>query len=460
MFRKLRHAPYRLFLMVTTLVPIYAQYLWMWGSEKYLRRRIPRERWNEVHLANAEKFFLMAVKLKGALIKVGQLISARVDIMPRAWTKTLSKLQDQVIPSPWHMIDKHLTKEYGRPPDEVFEKIDHEAVAAASFGQVHKALTKEGDTVALKIRYPDIKLKLDIDMMFFRVATTLFNIFVPKIGLKTIYQEISKALRTELNYRQEADYTRIIGKNMQGFPQLIIPRVLDKYTTDSVICTEYFEGFKITNFEKMESLGIKRRDVLEIVLNAWTKMIYEDGVFQSDPHPGNLFFRLKDGKPEVCVVDFGQCKIMPKEFHEKLMQAVFGFMSRDVDKFLPTIVNLGVMKTEDTIHARPILKDFFEKYFELSPSQARSLDFDKIRDDVQQAVSKINGIYIPNDIILYGRTFSLLSGLATQIDKTANMFMLAKPFMVATIKSLQAKKGQPAVVPLPQVPQASAATGG
>lgn len=436
--RKIAQGLYRLSLMALTLVPMYANYLWLWGRRRFLGRKTTKDQWTAAHYKNAEKFYLLAVRLKGGLIKVGQLISARVDVVPRPWTKTLAKLQDQVVPQPWSTIERHLRREYGRPPDEVFEWIEHEAVAAASFGQVHKAKTREGDTVALKIRYADIVMKLEVDLFMFGIAIRLFNVFLPKMDLKVVYREMRQALTTELDYEQEARYTRLIGKNMRDFPQLVIPRVLDNYTTGSVICTEYFEGYKITNFLKMEELGISRREILEIILNAWTKMIYEDGVFQSDPHPGNLFFRKRaDGKPEVCVVDFGQCKIMPAEFHNKLMQAVFGFMARDTDKFLPTLVTLGVLKQEDLIHARPIVKDFFEKYFELTPVQARKLDFEKIREDVQEAVNKVQGISIPNDIILYGRTFSLLSGLATQIDKTANMFLLSKPFMLAAIRRMQ-----------------------
>lgn len=441
--RYLWHGIARLFLVGSTLAPIYFQYLWFWARRKYFGRKTRRHEWKAAHEKNAEKFYQLAVRMKGGLIKVGQLISARVDVVPRTWTKSLSRLQDKVTPAPWKSIEAQLVREYGRHPEEIFESIEHEALAAASFGQVHKAITKDGKIICLKIRYPDLEMKLAIDLFLFGTAVYLFNLFTPLADLRPVYREMREALQTELDYEQEAEYTRTIHENMKDFPQFWVPAVLEEYTTRGVICTEFFDGYKITNFEKMNELGIARRDVLEIILNAFTKMMYEDGIFQSDPHPGNLMFRMKDGKVEICLLDFGQVKIMPKEFHAKLLQAVFAFLSRDVDKFLPQLINLGVVDERNAAHIRPILKDFFTEYFELSPKEARQLDFRKIREDVLETLDKLEGIVIPNDIVLYGRTFSLISGLATQIDHNANMFLLAKPFLMKTLASMQQSQASP-----------------
>ena len=441
------HGVARLFLVSSTLAPIYLEYLWFWLRRKYFGRKTTREEWKAAHTKNAEKFYQLAVRMKGGLIKVGQLISARVDIVPRTWTQSLSRLQDKVTPQDWSVIEGQLMREYKRHPEEIFASIEHEALAAASFGQVHKAITKDGTVVCLKIRYPELEMKLKIDLFLFGTAVYLFNLFTPLADLRPVYWEMRRALETELNYEQEANYTRTIYENMNGFPQFCTPRVLDEYTTRGVICTEFFDGYKITNFKVMKELEIDRREVLEVILNAFTKMMYEDGIFQSDPHPGNLLFRMHEGKVQVCLLDFGQVKILPREFHAKLLKAAFAFLSRDVDKFLPELINLGIVDERNAAHIRPILKDFFTEYFELSPQQARELDFRKIREDVLETLDKLEGIVIPNDIVLYGRTFSLISGLATQIDKTANMFMLAKPFLMKTLMSMQQgpKPAAPAV---------------
>ncbi len=434
---------------------MYVHYVFLWYRRKWFRIRTRRHEWTHIHRGYAKKFYAMAIKLKGGMIKVGQLVSARVDVMPKPWIEELSLLQDKVPPTDWPYIRKTLLSELGKEPDELFDWIDHNALAAASFGQVHRARTREGDDVVLKIQHPDIEFKLKVDLWMLRTAVKLFNIFIPRTDLSVIGREMSQALSTELSYEQEATYCETIGGNFKGYTGgIVMPGIIRKYTTRRVICMTYFEGYKITNFEKMAELGLDRREMLTIILNGWTKMMYKDGVFQSDPHPGNLLFNKIDGKPVVCVLDFGQVKVLPKEFHQKLLQAVFAFLSRDVNKFLPALKNLGVLGDADLEAVRPILSDFFNHYFHLSPKEAKDLDFRKIREDVIATIDKIERITIPNDIILYGRTFSLLSGLATQIDKTANMFMIAKPYIMQTLMTMNF---QPP--PAPQMPAQSVATG-
>ena len=292
------------------LLPIYLGYFWLWFLWRKLGRKIPREKWSAKHAKNAQKFYRLAVKLRGGMIKIGQLISARVDIMPREWTDGLSKLQDKVDPTPWEGIRDHLTQQYGEHPEQVFEDIEEKCIAAASFGQVHRATTKKGERIALKIRYPGIQAKLKADMTFMKFAVPLFNIFIPKVDLKVIYREMRLALETELDYAQEAAYTRRIHDNFEGVPHIFIPRVIDEYTTDSVIATQFFEGYKVNDKERMAVLEVEPKELLVLVLKTWTKMMYEDGVFQSDPHPGNLLFNKVDGETTLCVIDFGQVKIL------------------------------------------------------------------------------------------------------------------------------------------------------
>src|SRR5690606_25350362 len=189
-----------------------------------------------------------------------------------------------------------------------------ESVNAASFGQVHRARLKDGRDVALKVKYPDIDLKLSIDLANVRRAIPFFNIFVPKVKLSVIYDEVRRAFETELDYRQEAEYTRMIGKNLAGFPGVTIPEVVDEYTTGSVICTTFFEGYKVTDREALEREGADVHEIMKRIIAAYTHMIFVDGVFQSDPHPGNILFRVDDGALRICILDFGQVKVFPEEF--------------------------------------------------------------------------------------------------------------------------------------------------
>lgn len=450
--RKLIHGIWRSLLIAATLMPLYLAYFWLWLRDTKLGWKVPASTWAATHTRQARRFYRLAVRMRGGMIKVGQLISARVDLMPKQWITELSKLQDRVEPCPWPVIEKHLLKEYGRPLDEVFETIEHQAVAAASFGQVHRATTKDGRQVALKVRYPDVEMKLDVDMGLFGIAVPMFNVFVPKVKLKVVYNEMQQALKTELNYHQEADYTRTIHDNLNGIERTIVPEVFADISTDSIIATSFFEGYKITDTDKISELGLDRIELLTLVINAWCKMMYVDGVFQSDPHPGNLLFSVDaDKKPVICILDFGQVKIMPKDFHVKLLQSVMAFLARDPEQFKDTMVLMGLVNQSDADKMKPMIAEFFEKYYHLTPVEAKQLDFDKIKEDVRALIKQLDGVTIPQDMVLYGRTFGLLAGLCTAMDENINGFELAKPLI---LKWMAVGASMPAAPSAPEPPAA------
>jgi ubiquinone biosynthesis protein len=413
-----------------TLVPIYFSYFWLWVRERFLRWPASSVTWSAVHLRNAERFYRLAVRMRGGLIKIGQLISVRVDVAPVEWTSTLSRLQDQVDPTPWSSIEQRLARELGGAPDDVFAMIEHEARNAASFGQVHRARTKDGTEVALKIKYDDVERQLAIDLGLFRRAVPFFNIFVPKVKLAVIVREMSRALTAELDYESEARFTQRIHENLRDLPGVIVPRVLFEHSTRNVICTTWFEGHKITDKTKLADLGVDVHELIRKIIHAFTHMVFVDGLFQSDPHPGNLLFRVMDGEPELCVLDFGQVKELPVDFKDKMLRTSMAYMVRDVDGFGRGLLDMGVLSEKDVQTARPIFEEFFARYFEMSPAEAKTLDFDKIRDDLKGVADQIEGMTIPQDIILYGRMFGLLAGVITALDDRVNGLVLAKPIIM------------------------------
>ncbi len=425
--------------VASALFPIYFAYLYLWLRMK-LRIPARRKAWSRVHQWSADRFYRLAVRMRGGLIKIGQLISVRVDVAPVEWTRTLSKLQDKVDPLPWSDVEGRLRQELGAPPDEVFASIEHHARNAASFGQVHRARTKDGQDVALKIKYADVERQLAVDLGLMRRVVPAFNIFVPNIGLEVIAEEMSKALTAELDYEQEARFTQRIHDNLSGLPNVTIPRVLPEYTTRNIICTTWFEGHKITDRAKVDELGVDIHELMRRIVHAFTHMVFVDGVFQSDPHPGNILFRGSAENAEVCVLDFGQVKELPAAFQDKRLTASVAYMVRDVDGFMRAVVDMGVMSESDMGHAKPLIVEFFDKYFEMSPSDAKQLDFDKIKADVQGVVGKIENVTIPQDIILYGRMFGLLAGVFTALDDKINGLVLAQPIiMECLMKSKMAK---------------------
>lgn len=431
----------RSFVASLTLLPIWLAYV-----IPFLRMRrgaaIPSERWVRLHETHAPRFYRLAVRMRGGLIKVGQILSTRVDILPFEWTSTLSGLQDRVDPLPWLELEPHVRRAYGRAPEELFDSIDTRPTAAASFGQVHRAVTPDGERVALKIRYPDAEAKLAADMFTLRMMLPLFSVFVPHLALRPIFEEVRRALVTELDYEQEARFTETIHENFQRateegtIARIHVPRVLPEYTRRDVICTTWFEGKKITDPALLADPRMDRRALLELVIEAWVKMMYVDGVFQSDPHPGNLLARVgEDGKPEVCIVDFGQVKILTREFHQTLVRSVMCFVTQDVEGFAQSLKDLGLYAQKDSGRVRPLLQKILQRYATMSPEETRAMDFTWIREEVLSQLAQLRGIVVPQELVLYGRTFALLAGLSRAIDPTVDAFALAKPYFLRAMLS-------------------------
>ena len=342
-----------------------------------------------------------------------------------------------VEPLSWAVLLPHITAEYGgRDPRSLFLSIDEHATAAASFGQVHRAITADGEKVALKIRYPDVDMKLAIDLGVLRFVLPLFGIFVPQMQLRPIYDEIRRALTTELNYDEEARFTEIVHKNFEGVPHITIPRVVRELTRPGVICTTWFEGKKIIDPSVLDDPRMDRRALLELVIEAWVKMMYIDGVFQSDPHPGNLLARVgEDGHPELCIVDFGQVKILTRAFHQHLVASVMAFVTRDVESFAKSLSALGLFGEKDLVLLRPMLEKILDRYASMTPEQVRSMDFAWLRTEVLSKLAELRGIAVPQDLVLYGRTFALLAGLTRQVDPTVDAFALARPHVMRAMLS-------------------------
>lgn len=433
MLSRLWHTAVRAVLIGSVLFPMWIAYVLPWLRMHHWDETIPAEVWAKKHARHASRFYRLATRLRGGLIKVGQILSTRVDLLPPEWTTRLSGLQDRVEPAPWATIEAHLRRAYGDDFEERFERLDREAIAAASFGQVHRARTKDGREVALKIKYPDVDRMLAIDMWILGIAVRLFNVFLPKISLGSIYGEVRRSLTQELDYAQEARFTRIIHASFEGREDVVIPAVVEELTTGDVICTTWFTGKKITDPAILEDPALDRRLLLERLLSTWIQMMYVDGVFQSDPHPGNLLVRIEDGEPILGVVDFGQVMILPQAFHQKLVASVMAFAMGNVDMFVDALVSIGLFSASDVERARPIVAGVMTRLRDQRPVTVDELDFAKVKAEVKDALDHIDGVVVPQELVLYGRTFALLAGVSRAIAPDVNALAVARPLVTQAL---------------------------
>lgn len=432
--KRLGHALVRIFYGGWVLGPMWLSYVVPWVRMRRFGATIAPEVWSAKHRKHSKRFYRLAVRLRGGLIKVGQILSTRVDLLPVEWTSELASLQDEVEPLPWAHVEQRLAEEYGKDPSELFAELGHEAVAAASFGQVHRGVTKDGVDVALKVKYPDVESKLAIDMVLFSIAVRLFGVFLPRVNLRGIYVEIRRALTTELDYRQEARFTRIISSNFEGRDCATVPAVIDELTTESLICTTWFEGHKITSPAVLDHPALDRKVLLEKLLFTWVQMMYVDGVFQSDPHPGNLLVRVDDdGEPHFCVVDFGQVKILSQEFHQKLVRSAMAVSMGNASMCVTSLIDLGLFEESERERMEPLVEALLERLKGSRMNDPDPLDFRRLRADVLATLDQMEGVVIPQELVLYGRTFALLAGVTRAVAPDINALAIARPLLTQAL---------------------------
>lgn len=420
-------------LLVWTAAALLLDYSVLILRIRLLEHAFTREQLSRIHRRNAIRYRNTAFKLKGGMIKIGQYISSRVDIMPRAWIEELSLLQDSVEAISFDYIHSTLKRELKTDPENIFSEIDPNAVAAASFGQVHRAILRDThQEVALKVQHAHIERTLAVDLFIMKVAVGAFGEFFPRIQLGLLYNEIAAALERELCYDLEAANYQRAKRNLAAMPDIEIPEVFIEYCTPKLLVSSFIRGSKVNNREVMRAHNIEPSTVLTIIINAFVQQIYVDGFFQTDPHPGNLFILPGQGDKgvRVAIIDFGQVKEIPLRIHRALRRSVWAVLMQDQELFLEMLLEIGIIQPVDAPATAQLINEF-SKYIETgAPSEVNSIDLEDIRRILEDFLTRIENVYVPEDLVLYGRTIGLLHGLATDLDPNINVFQIVRPHLM------------------------------
>jgi len=386
---------------------------------------VHQERLKRLHIKNAIMLRERMVEMRGVLIKIGQFLSSRVDILPEEYTNELSKLQDQVPPTPFKEIAKRVTEELG-PIDEVFSSFDEEPIASASLGQVHRACLRHGDCIVVKVQYPGIDEVIAADIRTLRFVIRILQMLYSHINLEVVYSEFSRIVHEELDYLQEGKNAETFARNFANNPRIKIPLVYWPFTTKKVLTLEYLEGIKITDFAAIDKAGIDRKEVGRVLAEAYAQMFFADGLFHGDPHPGNIFVRPG---PEIILVDFGMVDRISTPLRGGLRRGFSAIVDRDALGLVRSLVDMGFIPlTKDIQPLVHFVERIFQKYRDISASEFKAMDIDEIGRDIQEALQLSPSIQIPNNFILFGRVIGMLNGLGSRLDPDTNLIEIAAPF--------------------------------
>jgi len=285
----------------------------------------------DTHLRNALLIVERSKELKGAFMKLLQMLSMRHDLFPPEVLEIFSVTQSQVPPMPYAMIRRQVEKELGKPPEKLFASFEQEAFAAASLGQVHRATLHSGETVAVKIQYPGVDETVGQDLKNVKALLQTFtvigrDVLRQKIDSDELYQELEERLGEELDYEHEARNLELFRKMFADDDEVVIPSCHTDLTSRRVITLSFVEGYPLSEFllphvdqDLKDWVAIKYFRVL------W-RQIFEFGTLHTDPHPGNYLVTFH---PRLAMLDFGSIRIFPEEIRAAYLKLARALLDHD-----------------------------------------------------------------------------------------------------------------------------------
>lgn len=402
-------------------------------AEPLLRRRRGR-----LHTRKAAQLSKAAIHLKGVLIKLGQFLSARIDLLPEEWTRELARLQDAVPPADPQAIRNRLRSDLGADPESIFLRFSSEPVAAASLGQVHEAQLRDGRRVAVKVQYPDIENVVEADLRAIRWVLVFLRLVFRRISFDFLYREFSRLLRDELDYVQEARNAERFAGLFADDSRIFSPTVIREYSTRHVLTLEYLDGIKIADYDSLERAGVDLREVARLLMASYMKQLFQIQFLHGDPHPGNLFVRPRseaEGGPALIFVDFGLVQSISPEMREGIKTTVGGVIERSVPDIVRGLRSLGFIgRGPDVASIEQVAEFFIDKYRDIKPTAIRNIGLEEITEDLARIFSISSNLQVPNNFILIWRVVGMLSGLCSRLDPNLNIIEIAKPYALPFIR--------------------------
>jgi len=379
----------------------------------------------------AQRFVAVAVHYKGGLIKLGQVASLRVDVLPEEVSDELARLQDRVEPHGYGEIAAQIEGELGAPPERLFARFDAEPIAAASLGQVHAAWLSSGEKLAVKVLYPGVERSVAVDLAATRVGLWLFD-FLTVADLRQVYRELRSALLGEMDYEREGRAAEEVARNLAQNPALAthirVPAIHWPLTRRRVLSMEFIPGVKINDRAALAAQGRALPELALWATRAFLHMIFRDGFFHCDPHPGNL---LVDPQGRVGIVDFGMNKRLTPQVMEMMRENVMATVTRDPQRYARSLLGAGMIQAPDQATVEEIAKIFFDPaYYNLTPRELSELDFGAYFRRMRVQLKRVRSFHLPDGIVMWSRALTLLLGLSTELAPGVRPLDVVGPYLM------------------------------
>jgi predicted unusual protein kinase regulating ubiquinone biosynthesis (AarF/ABC1/UbiB family) len=427
--RRRERAPHnrvqRFFNVGQMLARVFVGYKWISYREKRKGKAWGEPRRERHHYWSARHLYEVAVKNQGLLIKTGQFLGTRPDVLPDAYVDVLSGLQDEVPPESFATVRAHVERELGRPLEEMFSEFGEEPVASASLAQVHRAVLKDGRVCAVKVQYPGIEHIVDIDLANMAFFIGVLNKLDRTMDYRFVAQEMRENVPKELDFINEGQNAERVAAEFANVEDVVVPKIYWDYTSRRVLTMEYMDGVKINDIEGMRRMGVDSADIAKILVYAFAEMIVRNGFFHADPHPGNLM--VMPG-PKLVLIDFGQAKDLGPVFREVMVRFTRTILSGDQVAMGKAFRDLGFRTKMDDAQGYEQLGDAYvgrvaKQMHESGAGWAEGEMFEESYEQVSGILKKNQLTAVPSELLMVGRVFGLLNGLSKTLLAQTNMLV-------------------------------------
>ncbi|WP_394188837.1 ABC1 kinase family protein [Paenisporosarcina quisquiliarum] len=431
---------YRIFRIVWMSVKFFVQvtffqrrYIGRWTSSTDVK-------WERLVTKQAKEYKRTALKIGGLMIKMGQFLSTRADIMPPSFIAELEGLTDRVPAVPREKALSLLEEEWNVLHTDYLSFLSDKPVASASIGEVYKGTLLDGTTVAIKIQRPDIDRILRADFRAMKIVIWLakkFTSFGKQIDFNLLYSEMVETIGAELNFLQELRNGRQFADRFEDMPGVVFPVYFDEFSTRRVLVMEWIEGARVTDLAFIERNEINRRVLSERLFRLFLEQVLDGGQFHADPHGGNILLK-PDGT--IVLIDFGMVGSISQSESRSVLKVVEGIIFKQYDQVLDGLEELRFLLPNAD---RRLLADSISRvvaaYESEELTQMDSFVVDRLLDDLRLIV-RTQPVQLPAEFAFFGRAVSTFVGVLHVLDPKVDLLAIAKP-RVMEWASMQKENG-------------------
>ncbi len=375
-----------------------------------------------------------ALELGVLMIKLGQFLSSRADLLPEKALAVLASLQDEVPAEPFSHVVSVIETELGKPVELIFSTLEQKATAAASLGQVHKGvLASTGEEVAVKVQRQNIDQLVRMDLSSLKFVILVITRFLDTgnfIDLKGVYREFERTVYEEIDYITEAANCQRFHEMFKHDPTIYIPRVYEEYSSRRLLVLEWIDGIKINDYARLQAQGIDRLEIANRTVQSYFHQFFEEGFFHADPHPGNIF--VKPGTPGtgpiIAFVDFGMVGTITSSVKQAMKDLFLSFVTRDSETMVQALSQLGFIgKGANLAALESGLRALLEQFYGMTLGEVRELDYPEVAEEIGNLLYG-QPFQIPAQYAFLGRAVSTLVGVSTGLAPDFDFIDCATPY--------------------------------